>query len=198
MGIVWGIFDILCLGGCAGYIPTALFAKNPTIWVNAMSTYKCGMTAAPDTMWRTICGLYQDPDRRAGLDFSSLRVAVDGSEPVNTTTQPLLAATFGECGWTSTTLTPMYGLAEGGLAMSGHLGPREAVCVHFDAPTAARGQIVPADLNPADPLNAPFTRWETISSAATCASSTPIPARCWTTVRWGSLVPRRCGCRLLG
>ena len=151
MGIVWGIFDILCLGGCAGYIPTALFAKNPTIWVNAMSTYKCGMTAAPDTMWRTICGLYQDPARRAGLDFSSLRVAVDGSEPVNTTTQPLLAATFGECGWTSTTLTPMYGLSEGGLAMSGHLGPREAVCIHFDAPTAARGQIVPADLNPADP-----------------------------------------------
>lgn len=151
MGIVWGIFDILCTGGTAGFIPTAVVAHNPMIWVEAMSRYRCGMTASPDTMWRTICSLYQDPARRRDLDLSSLRIAVDGGEPVNPRTLTLLQSTFGDCGWREDTLTPMYGLAEAGLCVAGHTGPRTPVSVSFDATAAARGTIKPVATNPDDP-----------------------------------------------
>ena len=151
MGIVWGIFDILCTGGTAGFIPTAVVAKNPTVWVEAMSRYRCGMTASPDTMWRAICSLYQDPARRRDLDLSSVRIAVDGGEPVNPRTLALLQSTFGECGWREDTLSPMYGLAEAGLCIAGHHGPRVPVCIYFDATDAARGTITPAAANPEDP-----------------------------------------------
>ncbi len=59
-----------------------------------------------------------DPALLEGLDLSSLRIAINGAEPIYTKTLNGFAEKFKRYGFTLNTFLPVYGLAESSLGFN--------------------------------------------------------------------------------
>jgi acyl-CoA synthetase (AMP-forming)/AMP-acid ligase II len=76
-----------------------------------------------------------------GVDLSSWQIALNGAEPIDTATLQAFTARFARWGFRPEALTPVYGLAEAGLAVSfSGLNEKPAV-TEFDLDTMASSGI---------------------------------------------------------
>jgi acyl-CoA synthetase (AMP-forming)/AMP-acid ligase II len=75
------------------------------------------MTAAPNFAYELAVRKVSDADME-GLDLSRVRLALNGAEPVSAETLDRFAARFARCGFRREALLPVYGLAEGSLAVT--------------------------------------------------------------------------------
>jgi acyl-CoA synthetase (AMP-forming)/AMP-acid ligase II len=82
-----------------------------------MTKYQGTLTAAPNFAYG-LCAKRVRPRDRAGLDLSSLRLAMNGAEPVNVRTLRDFVEAFGSHGFSPSALYPVYGLAEASLAVT--------------------------------------------------------------------------------
>jgi len=126
------------------------FAFGPSRWLNTVAAERGTYTAAPDFAYRMAAAVPYD----AGLDLSSVRVALCGGERVNwRTMQDFLRAT-GPLGFRPAALAPVYGLAENVAAVSAeHDGLIRGPGDHVSAGTPIGGVTIaaPAGL-PAGPV----------------------------------------------
>jgi acyl-CoA synthetase (AMP-forming)/AMP-acid ligase II len=92
------------------------FLASPRRWLEAISTYRGTITAAPNFAYGLAARALRATD--ADLDLSSLRVAANGAEPVDPDTMREFETAAARHGLHTGVCLPVYGLAEATLGVS--------------------------------------------------------------------------------
>jgi acyl-CoA synthetase (AMP-forming)/AMP-acid ligase II len=109
MGLIGLAFGALYTGATLVLLPPDL--RNPRAWLEAITEHRASVTVSPDFGYRNCVRHIQDI---AGLDLSSLRMALSGAEPVRLSTIRAFQQRFG----VGEIFAPAYGLAEATLAVA--------------------------------------------------------------------------------
>src|SRR5215475_4271903 len=144
MGLI-GAWLTLMLHGVPLVVMSPLaFLTRPERWLQAISKNKATITAAPNFAYE-LCVRKISDKAMEGVDLSSMRVMMNGAEPVNPETLDRFANRFEKYGFRREAMLPVYGLAEASLGVTfpplGR-GPR-VERVQREA-FAARGQAIAA------------------------------------------------------
>ena len=127
MGLIYGALVPLINSGTTTLMLPASFIADPLRWITGMETYRANYTASPDFGYGLVGKtLMRSPDFRA--DLSSLKFAIDGSEPISPVTIGGFRKLAAErLNLDPRALAPCYGLAEASLAVCAApgLGPRQ-------------------------------------------------------------------------
>jgi acyl transferase domain-containing protein/acyl-CoA synthetase (AMP-forming)/AMP-acid ligase II len=121
-GLVYCIVHPLYVGFLSILMPPASFIQQPLRWLNALSYYQATHTGAPNFAY-DLCVEKTTTAERTALNLSTLQVAINGAEPVRSSTLENFSTAFESCGFRSTAFMPGYGLAECTLRFS--TAPRE-------------------------------------------------------------------------
>jgi fatty-acyl-CoA synthase len=116
MGLIGMLLGATIFGADLILIPTEEFLGRPGVWVDAMSRYNGTITASPNFGY----GL-ATRDLRAkprSLDLSAWRIAANGAEPIDIETCDRFSDVAAEYGFNGNAMAPMFGLAEGTLAVT--------------------------------------------------------------------------------
>lgn len=117
MGLIGGILGPLYVGSPVTLLPPLAFVQRPRRWLQAITRFKAAVSGGPNFAY-DLCVRQLTPERCAGLDLSSWRVAFNGAEPVNAGTLREFAARFAPYGFRPDAFKPCYGLAESTLLVS--------------------------------------------------------------------------------
>ena len=129
------------------------FLSRPARWLWAVHKHRGTITAAPNFAYELAVRKITDAEI-AGLDLKSLRASLNGAEPVTAETLDRFAARFAPHGLRREALLPVYGLAEGSLAVTiPPLGEGPRVDRILRDALAQHGRAVPA----ASPVPPPTT-----------------------------------------
>ena len=93
------------------------FLAHPARWLRAISTFQATLTVGPNFAYQR-CVDKVSVGAPNGLDLSSLRVAICGSEPVSPATIEAFSDRFAACGFDPMAFCPAYGLAEMGVGVA--------------------------------------------------------------------------------
>ncbi|GAB1815570.1 long-chain-fatty-acid--CoA ligase [Mycobacterium sp. MUNTM1] len=105
------------------------FIRNPAVWPQMITEFSGTITAGPHFSY-VILSRVLDRSADGAFDLSSLRLAINGSEPINSTDLARLAESGRRFGLRPEAMTPGYGLAEATLIVS--------VSAADDVPTSDR------------------------------------------------------------
>lgn len=89
--------------------PTAAFAASPFRWLKWLSESRATITAGPNFAYNLI-GKYAS--RVSDVDLSSVRIAINGGEPIDCDGFARFATAMAPFGFHATAAAPAYGLAE--------------------------------------------------------------------------------------
>jgi acyl-CoA synthetase (AMP-forming)/AMP-acid ligase II len=117
MGLIYGVIQPLYKGFLCYMISPASFMERPLRWLQAISDKKATHSAAPNFAY-DLCVRKIPPEKRASLDLSSWRMALNGAEPVRAEVLEKFAEAFQISGFKATALCPGYGLAEATLKVT--------------------------------------------------------------------------------
>jgi acyl-CoA synthetase (AMP-forming)/AMP-acid ligase II len=118
MGLIGKVLTPVYVGSHALHMAPAAFLSKPVRWLRALSAHRGTITSGPNFAY-DLCARKIRPDECDGLDLSSVRVAMNGAEPVRADTLARFAEAFAPFGFDARALTPVYGLAEATLFVSG-------------------------------------------------------------------------------
>jgi thioester reductase-like protein len=133
------LYPALTSGTTYGFAPTD-FIQRPTLWFDAIKTYRASASAAPNFAY--------DYCLRAGrlskeslesCDLSSLRLLMVAAEPVKPDTYTRFLQAFQPYGLRSESFFVAYGLAENTLAVS--LGGRNIISVNKNAVAMGKARM---------------------------------------------------------
>jgi 1-acyl-sn-glycerol-3-phosphate acyltransferase len=111
MGLIGAWLGCLYYGARTVIMPPLAFLADPGRWLWAIHRHRATLSAAPNFAFELCLKSIRDEDI-AGLDLSSLRVVVNGAEPVSPSTIRRFAARFAPHGFRPEAMAPVYGLAE--------------------------------------------------------------------------------------
>ncbi len=99
------------------------FLRRPALWPDLITRYRGTITAAPNFAYALLALTLEraEPD---GYDLSSLRVAINGAEPIDARDVRRLAQAGARFGLPPGAITPAYGMAEATLAIYVRYFPR--------------------------------------------------------------------------
>jgi len=144
MGLVGLQLQALHTGADLVFMSPNAFVARPVRWLEMISRYRADWTVSPDFGY-SWCTRRITDEERAGLDLSSLAMALSGAEPINPGTLAGFEREFAPAGFRPTTWNPGYGLAECTLMVTctpRGLGPT----IRGFAPAALERRLaVPAD-----------------------------------------------------
>ncbi|MFE6776686.1 fatty acyl-AMP ligase [Streptomyces sp. NPDC057702] len=117
MGLI-GMFLTPVLNGAETLLlPPEDFLRDPGRWLRLISRHRATASTAPHSGY--LYALRKIPAAEVGaLDLSSWRVALNGAEPIDPDTLRRFSAHFAPAGFRPTAFLPVYGLAEGSLAVT--------------------------------------------------------------------------------
>lgn len=106
------------LAGCRFYImPSNLFAVNPLLWIEKLSEHKATISASPNFGLKHVCK-YLYLKKNSDIDLSSMRIIIDGAEPVSADVCREFSDKMSAFGMEGTVVRPSYGLSEATLVVS--------------------------------------------------------------------------------
>ena len=141
MGLVYGVIVPLFKGfPCYSMAPLSI-VQQPVRWLRAISRYRGTHTVGPNFAYAH-CIRKIKPERCEGLDLSSWRVAINGSEPVRQETLEEFTRRFEPFGFRKTVFCPGYGLAEATLMVSGTRRLDEPAFCTVDAEKLGQHEVV--------------------------------------------------------
>lgn len=117
MGLIGACLGALVVGFRLVLMSPLSFLARPARWLEAIHRYRATVSAAPNFAYE-LCASKLDERDLAGLDLSCWRLAFNGAEPVSPDTLARFAARFAPCGFKSTAMTPVYGLAESSVGLA--------------------------------------------------------------------------------
>ena len=91
------------------------FIMNPIRWLQNITRYGATIAVAPNFAYH-ICASRIGNDQLKTINLNSLRVALNGAEPIDLRTLKIFEDKFGPCGYKNTVSFPVYGMAENCLA----------------------------------------------------------------------------------
>lgn len=117
MGLVGCMLSGVYYPATVTYIPPEDFIVQPSIWLKTISRYKGIISPAPHFAYRLCYSKIRDEELE-GVDLSSWRLALNGAEPIEIEGMRLFQDRFSKWGFRPQAMTPVYGLAEAGLAVT--------------------------------------------------------------------------------
>ncbi len=111
MGLIGAWFGSLYFAMPLVLMSPLAFLARPARWLQAISRHRGTLTAAPNFAYE-LCSRKLDDAELAGLDLRSLRLALNGAEPVSPATLEAFIERFVPHGLQPEAITPVYGLAE--------------------------------------------------------------------------------------
>ena len=119
MGLIGAYLFAAIAGGTVYGMSPIDFIQRPSLWLETMSRYRATVTAAPNFAYQYCLR----PDKVADeelhrFDLSSLRLVMNGAEPVRPDVFRGFLERFGPCGLPESSFCTAYGLAEYTLAVS--------------------------------------------------------------------------------
>ena len=117
MGLVGALLTALVRPSPMALMSPELFVARPARWLQEISHYRASVSAAPHFAYALCLDRIRD-DELDGVDLSSWRLALDGAEAVTPLTLERFYDRFRHYGLREEALTPVYGLAEAGLAVT--------------------------------------------------------------------------------
>ncbi|MDQ3935865.1 MAG: AMP-binding protein [Actinomycetota bacterium] len=129
------------LGTVVWEMPLALmspldFLVRPAFWIQTMSRRRATLGVAPQFAYN-LCLLKVRDEDLEGVDLSSVRVLMNGAEPVDLEAVERFERRFAEVGLRPGTILPCYGLAEHALCVSMHRPGAERQLRHLDRDSGA-------------------------------------------------------------
>ncbi|MDQ1350667.1 MAG: hypothetical protein QG657_969 [Acidobacteriota bacterium] len=118
-----------------------LFIRRPHLWLRKIAETKSTMTVSPNFGYKYVLKHFE-PDKYNQLDLSSLRLIVNGAEPISADVCQEFLNKFTPFGLKKTVIFPVYGLAEASLAVSFSEPEDEMVVVNVDRDSLSIGQKV--------------------------------------------------------
>ncbi len=117
MGLI-GFHITPFVAGWQHYImPTELFIRRPSLWLQKISEHKVTFTASPNFGYRYVINRF-DEKSVIDLDLSCLRLLANGAEPISAILCEEFTNKFAEYGLHKYVIFPVYGLAEASLAVT--------------------------------------------------------------------------------
>jgi acyl-CoA synthetase (AMP-forming)/AMP-acid ligase II/acyl carrier protein len=107
------------------FMSPAHFVQKPFRWLDAISRYGVQFTLAPNFAFDLCCEKIKQ-EQLEGLDLSTLKDVITGSERVRVPTMLAFYERFKPCGFQLDAFIPSYGLAEATLIVT-TTGPRQAL-----------------------------------------------------------------------
>jgi len=117
MGLIGAWLTLLMHGVPLVVMSPLAFLTRPERWLQAMSKHKGTITAAPNFAYE-LCVRKISDKALEGVDLSSMRVVMNGAEPVNPETLERFANRFAKYGFRREAMLPVYGLAEASLGVT--------------------------------------------------------------------------------
>jgi 1-acyl-sn-glycerol-3-phosphate acyltransferase len=122
MGLIGLWLGALYFGVPAAIMSPLAFLSRPSRWLWTIHAHRATISAAPNFAFDLCARKISDTDIQ-GLDLSSWRIAVNGSEAVSPDTIDRFARRFAPYGFHAESMCPAYGLAESSVALTlGALG----------------------------------------------------------------------------
>jgi acyl-CoA synthetase (AMP-forming)/AMP-acid ligase II len=118
MGLILNALQALYVGATCVLMAPNAFMQRPLGWLRAISHYRAEVACSPNFGFDLCVSRYR-ADQMEGLDLSSLRIALNGAEPVRADTIARFIETFSPHGFDPRAMYPAYGMAEATLLISG-------------------------------------------------------------------------------
>jgi 1-acyl-sn-glycerol-3-phosphate acyltransferase len=152
MGLIGSWLGALYFGIPIAILSPLAFLARPARWLQAIHAHRATVSAAPNFAF-DLCARRLTDKEVGGLDLSSWRLALNGSEPVSPATIDRFTRRFGPRGFKASAMCPVYGLAEASVALT--IPPPRAPRVDTIARTAFQeaGRAVPASPDEQAPLS---------------------------------------------
>ncbi|TCI85711.1 non-ribosomal peptide synthetase [Tenacibaculum sp. M341] len=104
--------------GWSHYImTTSLFIRRPLLWLDKISEHKISFSASPNFGYSYLIRRFKKENVK-NLDLSSLRIIVNGAEPISANLCDKFYQVFSDYGLKKNVIFPVYGLAEASLAVT--------------------------------------------------------------------------------
>ncbi|MFJ4367948.1 fatty acyl-AMP ligase [Streptomyces chartreusis] len=143
MGLIGMTLQPLWVGGTSVQMSPISFIKQPGRWLRMIHDYRVEGTASPNFGYE-LCVRRVSEEQSAGLDLSSLRVALNGAEPVRADTLRAFVRRFAGNGLRAEAVLPCYGLAENTLLVSGDDPESPHLELAVDAQALEQDELRPA------------------------------------------------------
>jgi acyl-CoA synthetase (AMP-forming)/AMP-acid ligase II len=143
MGLVGLVCQTLYAGASCLLTPPLEFIKRPHRWLELIGEHQIQGTAAPNFAFDLCVRAVQDAQVET-MDLSSLRVAINGAEPIRAGTLDAFGKKFAPAGFARSAFVCSYGLAESTLLVSGTPAAAEPTVLRVSTRSLAAGRISPA------------------------------------------------------
>jgi acyl-CoA synthetase (AMP-forming)/AMP-acid ligase II len=143
MGLIGLLLQSIYVGANLVFMSPLTFLKRPVRWLDMIDRYKADVTVAPNFAYELVARRISDEDV-ARLDLSSLRVALNGAEPIRPHTLDSVIDRLGEAGFGPNTFLTCYGMAEATLLVTGSEPGQPPQYLDVDPAALERGEAVPA------------------------------------------------------
>jgi 1-acyl-sn-glycerol-3-phosphate acyltransferase len=117
MGLIGAWLGALHYGVPTVIMSPLAFLADPGRWLRAMGRHRATLSAAPNFAYELCCRAVHDEDIE-GLDLSSLRMLMNGAEPVSPATIARFTARFAKFGFPPKAMAPVYGMAENSVGLT--------------------------------------------------------------------------------
>jgi len=111
MGLIGMLLLPLYVGGNLVFMSPMAFLKRPVRWLQLIDRYRADMTLGPNFAYDLVARRISD-DQLAGLDLSSVRVALNGAEPIRPRTLDAVTDRLAPYGFPAGAFLTAYGMAE--------------------------------------------------------------------------------------
>lgn len=126
MGMIGFVQFPMQVGVEAVVVPPDEFLRRPLQWAELLSRHRATITSGPNFAYSVLARVLQRADP-SGIDLSSLRIAVNGAEPVDHRDLTNFATAGARFGMRPSAPTVAYGLAEATLIVSMGVPQDEAI-----------------------------------------------------------------------
>ncbi|MDJ0833382.1 MAG: AMP-binding protein [Gammaproteobacteria bacterium] len=145
MGLIGAWFGSMYFAVPVLIMSPLTFLADPSRWLWAIHHFRATLTAAPNFAYELCLKNIRDEDIQ-GLDLSSLRLMLNGAEPVSPNTISRFSHRFQAFGLAETALIPVYGLAENSVGLAFPPAERTPIVDHIDRDQLAQhGRALPVD-----------------------------------------------------
>jgi fatty-acyl-CoA synthase len=117
MGLVGCLYLGLYYPATVTYLGPDSFLGRPALWLRTLSRYRAAISPAPNFAYGYCVNKIRD-EELDGVDLSRWRMALNGAEPIDPEGVRAFSQRFARWGFRPEAITPVYGLAEAGLAVT--------------------------------------------------------------------------------
>jgi len=140
MGLIGFLITALNCGTSLVIMPPQRFTADPSLWLQAISDHKATLTGGPNFGFALASRVLRS-GRAEGMDLSSLRLALNGAEPVDPEVLDGLIEAGEPYGLKPEVPYPVYGLAEATLAVTFPPPGRRYVIDHVSRTAVQEGDF---------------------------------------------------------